>query len=158
MQQRDLPVVTVGVDRTQGFLREVSAWPEEQAVAVLGSPDAVGGMEGVVSAVPAQASWRERLWNAANGYLEAAVSHPVVGAEAGRRSTGGPGELAMLELLLATLTEAGLTTEQVVRHYPLLAGYVASTATALREQVSGPRDEDVLRPGSDHARRGRGVR
>jgi AcrR family transcriptional regulator len=141
-------------------------------------------MLGVVAAVPADAPWRDRLRAVATGYLDAVVSHPVVGAEAGHRTTGGPGELALLEVLLAALTEAGLSPEQVARYYPLLAGYAASmaasqaayrlqddrvqqaserawvathalldaerypTATALRAQVSGLRDDDdVFRSG-----------
>ncbi len=60
VEQRDLPVVTVGVDRTQGFLREVSAWPEELAVAVLGSPDAMDEVELVDRVVEAAAEHRQR--------------------------------------------------------------------------------------------------
>ncbi|MFP4311111.1 MAG: TetR/AcrR family transcriptional regulator C-terminal domain-containing protein, partial [Nitriliruptoraceae bacterium] len=61
---------------------------------------------------------------------EVIVAHPVIGAEAGHRTTGGPGELAMLELLLVALLEAGLSRERVVRYYSLLAGYAASMAAA----------------------------
>lgn len=42
---RDLPLVTVGVDRNHGFLAEVSAWPEELAVPVVASPDALDAQE-----------------------------------------------------------------------------------------------------------------
>lgn len=84
----------------------------------------------VVAAVPHDVPWRDRLWAVASGYLDAVVSHPVVGAEAGHRTTGGPGELALLELVLAALTEAGLSPEQVARYYPLLAGYTASMAAS----------------------------
>jgi hypothetical protein len=42
---RDLPVVTVGVERNQAFLREVSAWPEEASVPVVTSPDALSQPE-----------------------------------------------------------------------------------------------------------------
>jgi hypothetical protein len=42
---RDLPVVTVGVERNQAFLREVSAWPEELSVPVVASPDALSRAE-----------------------------------------------------------------------------------------------------------------
>ena len=80
--------------------------------------------------VPIEAPWRERLRVVAHAYYEAVVAHPVIGAEAGHRTTGGPGELAMLELLLAALVEAGLSRHDAVRYYPLLAGYVASMASA----------------------------
>ncbi len=39
IEARDLPVVTVGVERNQSFLREVSAWADELAVAVVAAPD-----------------------------------------------------------------------------------------------------------------------
>jgi hypothetical protein len=35
----DLPVVTVGVERSQSFLRELSAWPDELTLPVVASPD-----------------------------------------------------------------------------------------------------------------------
>jgi AcrR family transcriptional regulator len=66
----------------------------------------------VVGAVPADLPWRKRLRAAASGYLEAMVTHPVIAAEAGHRTTGGPGELAMIELPLAAPVEAGLSREQ----------------------------------------------
>jgi AcrR family transcriptional regulator len=84
----------------------------------------------VVASVPPDLPWRERLRAAALGYLEVVVDHPVIGTEAGHRTTGGPGELAMLELVLAALIEAGLSREGVLRYYPLLAGYAASMAAA----------------------------
>jgi len=84
----------------------------------------------VVAAVPPDAPWRDRLWAVASGYLDAVVAHPVVGVEAGHRTTGGPGERAMLEFLLAGLTDAGLSPAQVARYCPLLAGYAASMAAA----------------------------
>jgi AcrR family transcriptional regulator len=97
----------------------------------------------VVAAVPADLPWRERLRAAAIGYLDAVVSHPVVGVQAGHRTTGGPGELAMLELLLAGLAEAGLSDEQVLEYYPLLAGYAASMAAA---QAAYRLQDDRLEP------------
>lgn len=84
----------------------------------------------VAGSVPSGLAWRERLRVTANTYFEAIVDHPVIGAEAGHRTTGGPGELAILELLLAALVEAGLPRHDVVRYYPLLAGYTASMAAA----------------------------
>lgn len=84
----------------------------------------------VVASVSPDLPWRDRLRAAALGYLEVLVDHPVIGAEAGHRTTGGPGELAMLELILAALGEAGLSREGVLRYYPLLAGYAAAMASA----------------------------
>lgn len=87
-------------------------------------------MLGAVGAVPDETPWRDRLRTIATRYFDAVVAHPVVGAEAGHRTTGGPGELALLEVLLAALTEAGLSPDQVARYYPLLAGYAASMAAS----------------------------
>lgn len=84
----------------------------------------------VVDTVPTDLPWRERLRAAADAYLEVVISHPVIGAEAGHRTTGGPGELAMLEVLLSALVDAGLSREQTVRYYPLVAGYAASMAAS----------------------------
>lgn len=84
----------------------------------------------VAASVPSDLVWRERLRVSAVNYFEVIVAHPVIGAEAGHRTTGGPGELAMLELLLVALLEAGLSRERVVRYYSLLAGYAASMAAA----------------------------
>lgn len=84
----------------------------------------------VVAAVPVDAPWRERLTAAAAGYLEQVVAHPTIGAEAGHRTTGGPGELAMLELLLGALIDAGLPPRDAVRYEPLVAGYAASMAAS----------------------------
>lgn len=84
----------------------------------------------VAESVPSQAPWRERLRAVALDYFEVIVAHPVIGAEAGHRTTGGPGELAILEILLAALVDAGLPRKRVVRYYTLLAGYAASMAAA----------------------------
>lgn len=57
---RDLPVVTVGVDRNQGFLREVSAWPQELAVAVLAAPDGLAEPELIARVTAAAEEHRQR--------------------------------------------------------------------------------------------------
>lgn len=57
---RDLPVVTVGVERNQAFLREVSAWPQELAVPVVTSPDALSQAELVDRVVEAAAELLDR--------------------------------------------------------------------------------------------------
>lgn len=60
VNQRDLPVVTVGVERNQAFLREVSAWPDELAVAVLGAPDAMVEAELIDGVIEAATQHRDR--------------------------------------------------------------------------------------------------
>lgn len=117
-------------------------------------------MSRVVAAVPADAPWRARLTAAAGGYLEQVVAHPAIGAQAGHRTTGGPGELAMLELVLGALVDAGLAPHDAVRYEPLVAGYAAAmaasqaayrlhddriTAAAERSWVRPPVDVDPAR-------------
>jgi AcrR family transcriptional regulator len=84
----------------------------------------------VAASVCRQQPWREQLSALALAYFEAIVAHPVIGAEAGHRTTAGPGELAILEVLLAALVDAGLPRKRVVRYHSLLAGYAASMAAA----------------------------
>ncbi len=74
--------------------------------------------------------WRERISRTAAAYLDLMVRHPVVGQQAGHRTTGGPGELAMLELLLQALVDAGLPDDLVVDHYALIAAFAASMAAS----------------------------
>lgn len=75
-------------------------------------------------------SWRQRISVTAVAYLDRMVRHPVVGQQAGHRTTGSPGELAMLELLLQALVEAGLPDDLVVDHYALIAAFVSSMAAS----------------------------
>jgi hypothetical protein len=66
----------------------------------------------------------------ADGSLEAFVTYPSIGAIAGVQTTGGPGELAAIEMILVAMTEAGLDREDSVRFYGVLSSYVISFASA----------------------------
>lgn len=48
---------------------------------------------------------------------QACEAHPVIYSLAFHRTTGGPGERKMVELLLSTLAGTGLPAEQTVLHY-----------------------------------------
>ena len=85
-----------------------------------------------VAAVTAEASdWRERLRQLAASTLEFYSAHPAIGAEAIVLTTHGPGELQAIEIMLEAFSEAGLTGDDVVRHYALLASHVLSSAAGI---------------------------
>ena len=54
-----------------------------------------------------------------------------IGAEAIVLTTHGPGELEAIELMLEAFSRAGLTGDDVVRHYALLASHVLSSAAGI---------------------------
>ncbi len=85
-----------------------------------------------VAAVTADAAdWRERLRQLAEATLTLYAEHPAVGTEAIVLTTHGPGELEAIELMLEAFSQAGLTGDEVVRHYALLASHVLSSAAGI---------------------------
>jgi hypothetical protein len=109
---RDLPVVTVGVERNQAFLREVSAWPEELSVPVLASPDALSQPELI-----------DRVVEAAEHHLDRRVAdvRRLVAdrTDAGRIATG------LTDLHAAAL--AGRVELLVLVDGPPMSGYLTET-------------------------------
>jgi len=63
------------------------------------------------------ADWRGVLRAAAEQSWLACEAHPAIYSLAFHRTTGGPGERRMVELLLSTLSAAGLAPEATVLHY-----------------------------------------
>lgn len=61
--------------------------------------------------------WRGVLRAVAEASWDACEAHPAIYSLAFYRTTGGPGERRMVELLLSTLAAAGLSAEQTVLHY-----------------------------------------
>ena len=97
-----------------------------------------------VAAVTADpADWRGRLRQLAAATLALYAEHPAVGAEAIVLTTHGPGELEAIELMLEAFSQAGLTGDDVVSHYALLASHVLSSAAGIARAHSerGARDE-----------------
>ena len=85
-----------------------------------------------VAAVTADAAdWRSRLRQLADSTLTLYAEHPAVGAEAIVLTTHGPGELDAIELMLEAFSRAGLTGDDVVRHYALMASHVLSSAAGI---------------------------
>ena len=100
----------------------------------------------VAEGTSTKVGWRRSLRDNAAATLDILVAHPAVGIEAGTRSTGGPAERDMVELILSALTEAGLSGADVVRFYSVYAGYClafasASAAGRLIEDESFDNDE-----------------
>ncbi|WP_426321205.1 TetR/AcrR family transcriptional regulator [Microbacterium sp. E-13] len=85
--------------------------------------------------------WRERLRQLAAATLTEFSRYPAVGQEAVVLTTHGPGELDAIELMLDAFTRAGLTGDDLVQHYALMATHVLSTAAgvarARAERASG---------------------
>ncbi|TFV96811.1 TetR/AcrR family transcriptional regulator [Leifsonia flava] len=94
-----------------------------------------------VTAAPSE--WRERLRQLAASTLAQYVAYPAVGAEAIILTTHGPAELDAIEFMLQAFAEAGLSGEDLVRHYALMATHVLSSAAGIargrgeRDPVSG---------------------
>ncbi len=85
-----------------------------------------------VAAVTAEPSdWRGRLRQLTSATLDVYAEYPAVGAEAILLTTHGPGELDAMEIMLEAFTVAGLTGDDVVHHYALLASHVLSSAAGI---------------------------
>lgn len=81
-----------------------------------------------------EASWRDQLRDGAVASIDTFSAHPQIGAEATAISTGGPGELAVIDWILDQLGRAGLDKQQVVRCYAAYSSYVLAAAATLSEQ------------------------
>jgi AcrR family transcriptional regulator len=87
------------------------------------------------------ASWREQLRHFAELTIDIFAAHPHVGLESSAMTTGGPGELAAINLILTQLQRAELGPEQAVRYYAAYSSYVLAAAAALSRQRL--RDEET---------------
>jgi AcrR family transcriptional regulator len=72
-----------------------------------------------VQLIPDGLEWRPRLERIAHEFYVAIQEHPAIGVKAGHRTTGGPGELAAVQMVLDALTESGLSPREVARFYPV---------------------------------------
>lgn len=85
----------------------------------------------VLARLDRSGSWREQLTQLARQTVQAAMEHPAIGVELGRLTTGGPGELAMVETMLRLLEAAGLGREETVRFYAVLSSHALTGASAM---------------------------
>jgi AcrR family transcriptional regulator len=81
--------------------------------------------------VPADLAPRPRLAALARAVVDVFVSHPRVGAELAVRMTWGPGEFAVVELMLVSLQEMGLSPADIVLYQRMLADAVLAFAGSL---------------------------
>ncbi|ALE06026.1 TetR family transcriptional regulator [Arthrobacter sp. ERGS1:01] len=90
-----------------------------------------------VSAVTADPSdWRAGLTQLATTTLDLFAQYPAIGVEAIVLTTHGPGELDAVEFMLDALSRAGLTGDDLVRHYALMASHVLSSAAGIARDRS----------------------
>ena len=75
--------------------------------------------------------WRARLHQLAGATLALFARYPAVGQEAIVLTTHGPGELDAIEFMLDAFTRAGLSGDDLVQHYALMATHVLSTAAGV---------------------------
>ncbi|GAA1512702.1 AcrR family transcriptional regulator [Agromyces terreus] len=104
-----------------------------------------------VAAVTAEpADWRARLRQLASATLSGFTAHPAIAVEAVVLTTHGPGELDAVELMLDAFSRAGLSDDDVVHHYALLAGHTLSTAAGIaRSRSARPAPVDGTSPWFD---------
>lgn len=99
-------------------------------------------LRSVADVTAEKSDWRERIRQLARATLTHFSAHPAIGAEAIVLTTHGPGELQAIEIMLEAFAEAGLSGDDVVRHYALLASHVLSSAAGIArgraERGDGP--------------------
>ncbi|UOQ90981.1 TetR/AcrR family transcriptional regulator [Agromyces endophyticus] len=87
--------------------------------------------------------WRNRLRQLAAATLDEYSQHPSIGVEATVLTTHGTGELDAIELMLESFTVAGLTGDDLVRHYALLASHVLSSAAGIARARGERREHGI---------------
>ena len=100
-------------------------------------------IEMAVSQVDASADWRARLSQMADACLDSFTSHPTIGSEAASKTTGGPGELSALNLIIQAMSDAGLDHEDAVRYYGVFSTYVLVFASALADDRFAASDPET---------------
>ncbi|HKT56214.1 MAG TPA: helix-turn-helix domain-containing protein [Microbacterium sp.] len=101
-------------------------------------------LAGSLAEVDAGAPWDERLRQLAERTLVWAARYPAIAVESVVLTTHGPGELGAVELMLDAFREAGLSDDEIVRHYALLASHSLSGAAGIaRARAEAPGEEDA---------------
>ncbi|MCD2442062.1 TetR/AcrR family transcriptional regulator [Agromyces sp. SYSU K20354] len=91
--------------------------------------EVIGRSVAAVTASPEH--WRDRLRQLAESTLDLFAAYPAIGVEAIVLTTHGPGELDAIEFMLDAFSRAGLSGDDLVRHYALLASHVLSSAAGI---------------------------
>jgi len=98
-------------------------------------------LAGSLAEVDAAGAWDERLRGLAERTLVWAARYPAIAVESVVLTTHGPGELGAIELMLDAFREAGLSDDEIVRHYALLASHSLSGAAGIaRARTETPGD------------------
>lgn len=85
-----------------------------------------------VAAVRAPAEdWQGRLRELADAVLEQYMHHPAIVVEAVVLTTHGLGEADSIELMLSSFKRAGLSDDDVVQHYAMLAAHILSVGSGI---------------------------
>lgn len=94
--------------------------------------------------------WKGRLRQLASATLELFCRYPAIGVEAIVISTNGPAELEIVELMLDAFSRAGLSDDEVVRHYALLSEHLLSSAAGIaRDRTQRAESDDDSVPWID---------
>lgn len=78
-----------------------------------------------------RAQWRECLRQSFQAVYDLYLEYPAIGENAILLSTEGPAELDIVELTLECLSEAGLSGDDLVRHYAAISTYVLAYASGI---------------------------
>lgn len=75
--------------------------------------------------------WPGRLRELAHATLEEYMRYPAIAVEAVVLTTHGPGEADSIELMLSAFERAGLSDDDIVRHYAMLASHILSVGSGI---------------------------
>lgn len=84
------------------------------------------------------APWEDRLIELAASTLDTFLEYPGIAVTATSLTTGGPGELASMELALDCFWEAGLHGRDLVEQYAVFASYTLAGAAGLARDLADP--------------------
>ncbi|MFJ6415472.1 TetR/AcrR family transcriptional regulator [Paeniglutamicibacter sp. NPDC091659] len=76
-------------------------------------------------------AWEGRLVEFATSTLDTFLEYPAIGVSATSLTTGGPGELDSMELMLSCFSEAGLNGRAAAEQYAIFGSYVLAGAAGL---------------------------
>jgi|SRR6478735_1592308 len=91
-------------------------------------------MERARAQVDESGSWREQIRQLAILSWENSEQHPHIAVDAPILTTGGPGELGCIDLMLRCLRRAGLDDRDVVRFYGVIASFILSISANISAQ------------------------
>lgn len=75
--------------------------------------------------------WQGRLRELSDAVLEQYMRHPAIAVEAVVLTTHGSGEADSIELMLSAFERAGLSDNDIVQHYAMLAAHILSVGSGI---------------------------